>query len=586
MEDIIIINAVAMQTTGVGDYVYRVEQPSIAMGKIPGVMVITVSTLSPYFERLCMQADILILHLLTEHDLLPIVAERKRQHYTTIYEISDNFMEIHPGGAQGWFSDPVNTALALQLIQICDAVQVTGDGILERYSFLNPDMIIFENQAAKMGRLHEPKSNLVTIGWGGSYGHRQDLKYISPVIQKICQRYPFAKFSFMGDEALYTEFFSSIAESQKIYTKPGSLEDYLCFLDTLDIGIAPMLDNPFNHCRSDVKFLEYASRGVVPVLSSITPYLKHASHRSNAFLFSDQGELKDILKELVQNTTLREETASNAYGYVKHFRLEDLHAEERIDFYKKHCKRRPSKDTEKLRLLPLSKESNAYNVEKTQSEIMLYRGVKTEASGNVEEARSLYIKAHELMYNYYLPLFWLGYSYMRKDVIKAVEYFEKTLNKNPRSLRSLLYMGNLHAKHDKKKALQAYEVALVIFPLYAPALESIGLLFEEEGDLSQALEFYDAALKVNPFYSKAASGLGRIYSILGDIDKAFSAFQVAADMAPLHLESQYQCAEYMLANGNLLEASKYCLRAMELDPHYMPACILMEKIFSLAGHDS
>ena len=33
MGDMVIVNAVAMLTHKVGDYIYRVEQPSIAMGK-------------------------------------------------------------------------------------------------------------------------------------------------------------------------------------------------------------------------------------------------------------------------------------------------------------------------------------------------------------------------------------------------------------------------------------------------------------------------------------------------------------------------------------------------------------------------
>ena len=55
-DNLLIVIAVAMQTAGVGDYLYRVEQPSIAMGKIPGVTIINVSTISPYFEVLCLKA--------------------------------------------------------------------------------------------------------------------------------------------------------------------------------------------------------------------------------------------------------------------------------------------------------------------------------------------------------------------------------------------------------------------------------------------------------------------------------------------------------------------------------------------------
>ena len=78
MDHLTIVNAVAMMAHTVGDYIYRVEQPSIALGKTGKAAVITVSTISPWFETLCMSADILILHLLSEHDILPIIEKGKR----------------------------------------------------------------------------------------------------------------------------------------------------------------------------------------------------------------------------------------------------------------------------------------------------------------------------------------------------------------------------------------------------------------------------------------------------------------------------------------------------------------------------
>ena len=43
----LIINAIAMQTRKVGDHIYRVEQPSIALGQSGRATVITVNTISP-----------------------------------------------------------------------------------------------------------------------------------------------------------------------------------------------------------------------------------------------------------------------------------------------------------------------------------------------------------------------------------------------------------------------------------------------------------------------------------------------------------------------------------------------------------
>ena len=583
-DNLLIVNAVAMQTSGVGDYVYRVEQPSIAMGKIPGVTVINVSTISPYFEVLCLQADVLVLHLLTEHDLLPVIEERKQKNLTTVYEISDNFAAIKPdGGIKSWFSDPVNMASAIQLIKMADAAQVTGEGLLERLGTLNSNIEIFENQISEPVEYRKATtSNSIVIGWGGSSGHTEDLKHIKQSIVDICSIYPDVRFSFMGDEDQFVNIFSCIPDSRKTYTSPGTLKDYFRFLETLDIGIATMLDTPYNHCRSDIKFVEYASRGVVPVLSAITPYTKHAVHGSNAFLFEDNDKLKTILETLIQNHTLRKEVSGNAFNYVRNHRMEDQHAEKRIEYYKNLCRKKTVKNLESLKLSRLCQTSEAYDVEKTEAEVLIRKGVSNEANGKTEEAISLYKKSHKLMPGYYLPPFWLGYSYMRNnDEEKAIEFFKRAIEINPRSVRSLLYMGNILEWKDEEMALQAYEAAASISPSYAPSIEAIALFYENKGDYTKAIEFYNRALEANPFYSKAIWGLGRVYATLEEREKALRAFRVAADMAPLHKEYQLNLAEYLFESEDIEEAAKYCLRALEIDKNYTPTRTLMNNILNL-----
>lgn len=533
-----IVNAVAMQTSATGDYLYRVEQPSIAMGKIPGVAVITVSTISPHFETICLHADVLILHLLTEHDLLPVVEERKRRRLATVYEISDNFAADQPGvGIRGWFRDPFNRAQAFQLITMADAVQVTGDGLLEKYRFLNTRMVVFENQICETGAMRTEEPRSIVIGWGGSSGHAEDLIYIAETITAICNRHPHAIFSFMGNREQYDIIFASIKENQRIFTAPGTLSEYYQFLETLDIGIATMLDTPYNQCRSDIKFVEYASRGVVPVLSAITPYKKHAVHGTNAFLFKDNNELEEILGDLIANPYLRRDVADNAFTYVEEKRMEDQNAENRVSFYKKLCMKKRGTDIKDFPLARLSPGSEAYDVEKTRAEMLLREGVEEEAHGNVDGARSLYQDAHEAMSDYYLPLFWLGYSHMRhKEGGKAMKYFGRTLEKNPRSVRSLLYMGKILESREKEKALARYEAALSVSSSYAPCIEAIALLCEKSGYYSNAVTFYNNALAVNPFYSNAALGLGRVYQVLGENEKAYMAYQVAADLSATQIE--------------------------------------------------
>lgn len=582
-DTLLIVNAVAMQTSGVGDYVYRVEQPSIAMGKIPGVTVINVSTISPYFETLCLQADVLVLHLLTEHDLLPVIEKRKQKNLATVYEISDNFAAVQPDdGTRRWFSDPVNMSLAIQFIRMASATQVTGEGLLERFGLLNSNVTIFENQIGKLKEYGKTASDSIVIGWGGSTGHAEDLKQIRLPIEDICSRYPNVRFSFMGDKDLFVNLFSHIPESRKIYTPPGTLKDYFHFLETLDIGIATTLDTPYNHCRSDIKFVEYASRGVVPVLSAITPYQKHAVHGFNAFLYEDSGKLKSILECLIQNKALRQTVSQNAYQYVRNHRMEDQHAKKRVEFYRYLCRKKTVKNLKNLNLSRLCHTSEAYDVEKTEAEILLRKGVTIEANGNTQAARSLYNEAHRLMPDYYLPLFWLGYSHMRhNDEKRAIEFFNHTININPHSIRSLLYLGNTLEWREEKKALHVYDTISSISPSYAPAIEAIALFFENNGDYTKAVQYYNNALEANPFYGKAAWGLGRVYATIGEKTKALRAFQVAADMAPLHKEYQLSLAEFLLEMDSAEDAAKYCLKALEIDKNHLPTRALMDKLLNL-----
>ena len=58
---------------------------------------------------------------------------------------------------------------------------------------------------------------------------------------------------------------------------PLNILDYAEFANYLvqqkcDIFIAPLLDNLFNRCKSQIKFLEYSVLGVAGVFSRLEPY--------------------------------------------------------------------------------------------------------------------------------------------------------------------------------------------------------------------------------------------------------------------------------------------------------------------------
>jgi tetratricopeptide (TPR) repeat protein len=576
-----IVNAVAMLARKVGDYIYRVEQPSIALGKTGEAAVITVSTISPWFETLCMSADLLILHLLTEHDLLPIIEERKRQGHPTIYELSDNIMALHEGiGIRGWFSDPINLALAFQYMRMADAVQVTGSGLADQFSFINPRMIIFENQMATVGTVGRRTSDRVTLGWAGSSGHRRDIEAVSDVIAQVMHAYPHVDFACMSDETIYRILSAALPSGRIIYTPPGTLDDYLDFLQKLDIGIAPIQDNPYNRCRSDVKYLEYASRGVVPVLSALTPYKDSVQHGESGFLYESPEQLLSILSNLTCNADLRDRVSKTAHAYVERCRLENDHAKRRLDFYFSLIRSGTvgSVLPAEVPLVRCDEETDYFEVAVSDAETLILEGINHEVAGSFEEAVKIYRHAAEESPDYSLPWFWIGYYSLRKGDQEASQWFDEAIKRNPHSLRACLLKAKALQALDPMAALQGLAALLKLWPGYAPAAVSMAELLESHGVYAEAIHWYNEALRSNPFCSPAALGLGRIYDIQGEKEQAGIGFGTAADLAPAWAEAQYIMARWCFSGNNLEQAAEYCSRTLLADLFHPGAQDLIEEI--------
>jgi tetratricopeptide (TPR) repeat protein len=172
----------------------------------------------------------------------------------------------------------------------------------------------------------------LVIGWGGSFGHREDLRAIAPALIGWLQRQQHVRFELMSDPLL-AEPFAALDADRFRFVMAGSLPQYLDWLEGLDIGLAPLLPTEFNRCRSDVKFLEYASRSLVPVLQNLDPY-RHLAGSGAALLFGDPDDLIRQLDRLVAEPELRQSIASTAHALVGRERQLAQHAPERLAVYR------------------------------------------------------------------------------------------------------------------------------------------------------------------------------------------------------------------------------------------------------------
>lgn len=84
-----------------------------------------------------------------------------------------------------------------------------------------------------------------------------------------------------------------------------------------DIGLAPLELNDHTMGKSDVKAIEYAISGAVPVLQNHPVYAKHWRHNETCLLASSRDDWTHCVLELIKHRSLRERLVSAAQAYVR-----------------------------------------------------------------------------------------------------------------------------------------------------------------------------------------------------------------------------------------------------------------------------
>jgi glycosyltransferase involved in cell wall biosynthesis len=128
------------------------------------------------------------------------------------------------------------------------------------------------------------------------------------------------------------EFFDALTTKNKQFQPFCPYEKYLEILYSCDIGVLPLQDNQFNRMKSDLKFLEHAGHGAVAIASP-TVYENSIIEGETGLIYRSADDFAAKLTELIQNHSLRQQIAKNAYAWVKENRMMCQHYQERREWY-------------------------------------------------------------------------------------------------------------------------------------------------------------------------------------------------------------------------------------------------------------
>jgi glycosyltransferase involved in cell wall biosynthesis len=101
----------------------------------------------------------------------------------------------------------------------------------------------------------------------------------------------------------------------------------------------PLLDTPFNRCKSDLKFLEAAAARVTALASPIV-YGETIADGRTGMVFHNPSELQQRLARIVANPEIGRVIADAARGYVERHRMMAYQVARRAGWYRSLWARR------------------------------------------------------------------------------------------------------------------------------------------------------------------------------------------------------------------------------------------------------
>ena len=533
-----------------GAAVYRTRQPCRALGELPDVAVVSGSILSPalFDSRVLLNADVLVIHDVADPDLLPIVAARRKLRKLSVFEITRHLFAAPPGVSTATRSpDLVQRSLRPLLARQADCLQVPTAALDAHCAALNPRRAVFPNQlwdAPPPTPARRP--DRVVIGWGGTRAHREDLRAVIPALAGVLERHPEVELAIMSD-ATVRSLLDLLPAGRTKFTPWGSLASYYRFLESVDIGIAPLAPTAYNRCLGDTRFMEYAAHGVLAVCADLEPYRDVCRAGETGYLFADAAELETVLERALAEGEVRAAIPARAARYAASERNERRHAKDRLGFYlavaaqmgfeikgRRRQEFPPPELRDERHAAMTFPESRYTMLGAGEVERLLEDGLRQKQAGELAEARRAFMAASRLAPRSHLPPLLLGTVEAPAAAIEALSRAEAL---NPLSCHAAYLRGvRLLEVGDAADAAESFERARRIAPAFGAPQERLGTLAEGAGRIDDACRLFEEAALQNPAFALPIARLAEIAQRSGKIDKAVGLLErILADDPDLSL---------------------------------------------------
>jgi len=178
---------------------------------------------------------------------------------------------------------PALLALADEVVACCDSLVSQLGREHANVSLLTPPLLAPPIELANFTRPDW------TIGYHGTRAHRDDIAHLAPALTSVMAAHPQVRLEVMMGRHV-PDSLAGIARLEAPEALPWKAFQHYQATRRIQIGLAPLLETPFNGGKSWIKFLDIAAMGGVGIYSRRAPYTEIVEHGVDGLLVGDDPE--------------------------------------------------------------------------------------------------------------------------------------------------------------------------------------------------------------------------------------------------------------------------------------------------------
>ncbi len=122
-----------------------------------------------------------------------------------------------------------------------------------------------------------PLSDICRVFYHGSATHNAEIRWLRPVIEEVLHRNERVSFEIVGNREVF-RLYRGLPRVTTIHPMKWPAYQHFLALQGRHIGLAPLLDSPFNRARSHTKFFDFTRCGAVGIYAPESACAKMVRH--------------------------------------------------------------------------------------------------------------------------------------------------------------------------------------------------------------------------------------------------------------------------------------------------------------------